>query len=513
MTGAVAVAAVLGVGTGAWAGPAPSYQVRSGATVRVAAHGQPVRYTDPAHGTVTVGADGALRYHADAGFTGTDSFTYTSSDAVSVYRQQVPALATVGGVTVSGEAYGSAIAAAPGHPGEYYGLTDRGPNVDGPDDDSKVEPLPDFAPSIGLFRLRAGKAVRLRTITLTAPDGTPYNGRVNTEADTGETITDLDGNKLAPSPYGYDPEGLVAARDGTFWVSDEYGPFITHFSATGRQIGRLSPYDGSLPAELRHREPNKGMEGLTITPDGRTLVGVMQSALHVPDLTEKTKNVALARIVTYDLRTGVSHEYPYLLHDPADTGTAISEITALSATRFLVDERDGEFEPGAVKRLYQVDLSGATDVGPHATVPDARYDKDLGLTVDGRSLEQTVGTSDTDAARSVLAGDGIQPVTSRLRLDLGALVTNLGPDGQFYGHDKVEGVATTDGGRRLVISNDNDFGLDGLATDTPPYALHAKALPTGVQDTGEYLVIDASTVDSATWTVPTRTVTVTIHVH
>ncbi|BCJ38155.1 hypothetical protein Athai_56580 [Actinocatenispora thailandica] len=515
MAGVAAAVAVLGVGTSAWAGPAAgrtAYQVRAGHAVRVATHGQPVRYTQPAHGTVDIGADGRLRYHAAAGYTGTDSFTYTASDAVSLYRQQVPPLGTVGGVSISGEAYGSALAPAPRHRDEFYGLTDRGPNVDGPDD-SKVEPLPDFAPSIGLFKLRGGKAVRLRTITLRAPDGTPYNGRVNTVADTGETITDLAGHPLAPSPYGYDPEGLVAAADGTFWVSDEYGPFVTHFDARGRQLERLSPYDGSLPAELRHRKPNKGMEGLTITPDGHTLVGVLQSPLQVPDLTEKVKNVALTRIVTYDLRTGVSHEYPYLLHDPDQNDTAVSEITALSATRFLVDERDGAVEPGANKKLYQVDLSGATDVGPHATVPGARYDPDLGLTVDGQSLEQLAGRHGTAETAAILTAHGITSVASTLRLDVGALTTSLGPNGQFFGHDKVEGVATTNGGRTLALSNDNDFGLDGLTNDTPPYALRVKSLPTGVQDTGEYLAIDMSKVDSSTWTVPTRTVTVQVRVH
>ena len=50
-------------------------------------------------------------------------------------------------------------------------------------------------------------------------------------------------------PNGYDSEGLVAMPDGTFWVSDEYGPFITHFDRNGRQLQRLSPFDGSLPKE------------------------------------------------------------------------------------------------------------------------------------------------------------------------------------------------------------------------------------------------------------------------
>src|SRR5262249_51500062 len=150
---------------------------------------------------------------------------------------------------------------------------------------TKVEPLPTFTPSIGKFKLTGDEAQLEQVIPLQAADGTPFSGRVSTLASTGEVITDLNGNVLAPDPNGFDSEGLVALADGTFWVSDEYGPFIAHFDATGREMApRLSPFDDSLPAELAKRIPNRGMEGLTITPDGTTLVGIMQSALQQDDL-------------------------------------------------------------------------------------------------------------------------------------------------------------------------------------------------------------------------------------
>jgi hypothetical protein len=219
----------------------------------------------------------------------------------------------------------------PGSHDEYYGLTDRGPNVDGPDGE-KVLPLPGFVPAIGRFRLAGNRAVLERTIPLREADGTPYSGRVNPQAATGENLVDLNGTPLAPDGSGYDSEGLVAMPDGSFWVSDEYGPFITHFDRHGRATRRLSPFDGSLPAELAHRVPNKGMEGLTVTPDGRTLVGIMQSALQQPDVTAKPANITTLRIVTYDLRTRATHEYIYLLDDPKTNSGAVSEITALSPT-------------------------------------------------------------------------------------------------------------------------------------------------------------------------------------
>ncbi|MER6383879.1 esterase-like activity of phytase family protein [Streptomyces sp. NPDC001250] len=472
-----------------------------------------VAHTKTAHGTLALDQDGSFRYTPDPGYHGTDTFTYRISDAVRLYRTRLEPLAVIGGVPVTAGGYGSSLYPVPGAKDEFYGLTDRGPNVDAPNGE-KALPLPDFDPAIGKFRLTGTKAVLERTIPLRAADGTPYNGLVNSRASTGENLVDLNGKALPHSPYGYDSEGLVALRDGTFWVSDEYGPYLTHFDRHGRAIERLSPFDGSLPAELARRVPNKGMEGLTVTPDGHTLVGMMQSALQQPDLPSgvKTKSVTTLRIVTCDLRTHATHEYVYLLDDPRTNGGAVSEITALGGTRFLVDERDGNTEPGAYKKLFAIDLSGATDVGPSATVPGASYDAAKGGLLVGSSrqtIEASVGAGNTAAATSALKSVGITPVAKTLGLDLGALLTGLDPTGGFFGHDKIEGVATTDGGRTLVVSNDSDFGVDGISgtTPAPPYALHAKTLPDGTQDDGEYLAVDTTRLPAAT---STATVTITV---
>lgn len=410
----------------------------------------------------------------------------TTSISIKTYRQDLKPIGRIGTTTVTGDGYGSAVAAVPGRSDEVYGLTDRGPNVDGPDD-TKIEAYPSFAPAIGKFRLRNGKATLLKKITLSAKDGTPYNGLVNTVADTGETITKLDGTVLPKSPNGYDSEGLVALRDGTFWVSDEYGPFITHFDSRGRAISRFSPYDGSLPTELKLRTPNKGMEGLTITPDGKTLVGIMQSALTQADAA-KAKNVGVSRIVTVDIKTGKTHEYAYALDNAKDKGTAVSEITALSATQFLVDERDGNLEPGASKKLWKIDISHATDIGKSTTA--GTYDAVRGILIGGKTLEAVAGSSDQAGTTAALQAAGVTVVSKSLYLDLAGLVSGYAPDGSFFGHDKVEGVAVLDGGRRLIISNDSDFGIDASVGDAAPFGLHTKVLPDGRQDFGEFLVID-----------------------
>lgn len=409
-----------------------------------------------------------------------------TSVSLRVYTEKVRPIGTAGGVQVGGHGFGSAVAAVPGHRNEVYGLTDRGPNVDGPHG-TKIEPYPDFAPAIGEFRLRHGRAELVKRIVLRAADGTPYNGQVDPQASTGETITDLAGTVLPPSPYGYDPEGLVALPDGTFWVSDEYGPFITHFDRRGRARSRLAPFDGSLPRELTLRTPNRGMEGLTITPDKKTLVGIMQSALTQSDA-GKPKSVAVTRIVTVDLRTKKTREYAYVLDDPKAKGTAVSEIAALSSTRFVVAERDGEFGPGAEKKLWEIDLSRATDVGPRTTA--GTYDPATGVRLGGQSLEAVAGNGDPGTTTTALVGAGVTPVRKKLYLDLGALTGAATASDTFFDHDKIEGVAVLRGGRRLIISNDSDFGISDSTGDVAPFGLVAKKRPDGTVDDGQFLVID-----------------------
>ncbi|GAA4184281.1 hypothetical protein GCM10022288_04790 [Gryllotalpicola kribbensis] len=498
-----------------------------------------VRSTGPANGTATVNPDGSFSYTPKAGFTGTDTFTYTTTDAVQLYRDTtakgapLPPLGTVAGpngttTTLSGEGYGSSLAPVPGRDGWFYGLTDRGPNADDPLG-NKSEPLPDFTPQIGEFKLVGGKAELQKTITLKGPKsvtgpagvkGQPYSGRPP-QPDTKETIDDVaessgtTGVPVAPDPDGYDSEGLVALPDGTFWVSDEYGPYVTHFDANGYEIGRLTPYKSSpnnafhkvvgyLPAELAYRSNNKGMEGLTVTPDGSTLVGAMQAALQLPDLgSTQASKVAATRIVTIDLRTYRTHQYLYLLDDPDDTGDAVSEITALSNTKFLVDERDGNVEPFANKDLYEIDLNGATDVS--------------GLTGDGKSPEALVGKSGTNAALATLTAAGIHVAQKQPYVELGELVSQLDPTGRLFGHDKVEGVATTDAGKTLYLSNDDDFGIDYIGDngddDPQPdadgtWGVHQKVLPaTGAEDDGEILKVDTTKLPAVL-----KTVTVTVHV-
>ncbi len=202
-----------------------------------------------------------------------------------------------------------------------------------------------------------------------------------------------------------DPEGLVRLKDGSYLISDEYGPSIYRFDASGRYLGAL-PVPASL-TPLRNgapdyssnnpgagqpvpsptnptagRQNNQGLEGISLAPDGKTLIAVLQSAtrqdLNTADTASTRRNT---RVITYDISdldapqlTGeFALQLPTYQQGSNTRVAAQSEIYALSATRFLVLPRDGNgFGTGTAESLYRqvdiVDLAGATNVAGRAQI-------------------------------------------------------------------------------------------------------------------------------------------------
>ena len=248
-----------------------------------------------------------------------------------------------------------------------------------------------------------------------------------------------------PNNARLDPEGIRVSNNGKFvFVSDEYGPFVYAFNrSTGKRVASYT-----LPANLAvnyqsaqgnteinitnnpvGRIANKGMEGLALTPDGSTLVGIMQA-----NLEQDAKGYL--RIVTIAVANGEAHEYAYKLTD----GTGVSEIVAVNNRQFLVDERDGAGlgdkplltdTPTAAKfkKLYLIDLDGATEVTQVFALPSA----------------------------------SVVLVAKTPFLDIVSKLTAAGLDARLI-PAKLEGVAVGQdvsiGGQTmhtLYVSNDNDF--------------------------------------------------------
>jgi glycerophosphoryl diester phosphodiesterase len=58
-----------------------------------------------------------------------------------------------------------------------------------------------------------------------------------------------------------DPESVQQAADGSFWIGDEFGPYLLHFGRTGRLLAPpLSEPDPEHPGQLLRSPQNQGLE-------------------------------------------------------------------------------------------------------------------------------------------------------------------------------------------------------------------------------------------------------------
>jgi hypothetical protein len=249
-------------------------------------------------------------------------------------------------------------------------------------------------------------------------------------------------NSGDPNDARFDTEGMRLSNDGlTVFISDEYGPYVYQFDRnTGLRLRSFALPESFFVTNLSSvgateisgntvgRTANKGMEGLAITPDGKTLVGIMQNAL-IQDAKEGGAAANLLRLVTIDIESGrVTHQYGYLL----TAGSGVSEIVALNNHEFLVDERDGHGRADAskakVKQLFKIDLDEATDISK----------------MDGT-------TAATHTVTKTLFVDLVKSLTAA-----GISASNIPAkiEGVTFGADmKVDGQNV----HTLWIANDNDF--------------------------------------------------------
>jgi hypothetical protein len=192
--------------------------------------------------------------------------------------------------------------------------------------------------------------------------------------------------------HSLDAEGLARLRDGSFFVCDEYGPFIYRFNSNAVLELTLKPPEAWIPkvgssyprtnnftavtGPDSGRKNNRGMEGISITPDERILFALLQAPL-VQDGGEDNGS-RYVRLLVYDVapnsprRNELIAEYVYELTLNGNAGgtrqTITSEIVALNSHQLLVIDRDqrgrnsGSTSAFVYKRVVLVDTAGATNI-------------------------------------------------------------------------------------------------------------------------------------------------------
>ncbi len=372
-----------------------------------------------------------------------------------------------------------------GYRGTLYMLPDRGYNVSGTSD----------------YRARLNK------ITLVLKPAA--DGRLSLDLSLADTIllTDAAGKPLTgldplvdgvrpaagnfpPMPQAttgavsIDAEAIARLDDGSFFVSDEYGPYIYRFSADGKMISAIRPPEAFIPkragkdsfssnnpgAEAPSPKPpnpetgrqnNQGFEGMALTPNGKYLVALLQSATRqdggtAPETRQNT------RMLYYDIadrdRPKLVRELvvPLPFYTTADGKRRVaaqSEILALDDNRFLVICRDSgagyglESATSRYRKIELLDTSKATDIA------GSKYDDGVPLSPTGK------------------LADGIVPATLTTFIDINdnAQLNKVGlhngePSDKNNLYEKWEGLAllpALDPANPrdffLFVSNDNDF--------------------------------------------------------
>ncbi|WP_394826589.1 esterase-like activity of phytase family protein [Pendulispora albinea] len=180
----------------------------------------------------------------------------------------------------------------------------------------------------------------------------------------------------------WDGEGLVRLPDGSFYVvANESEPVLAHFDARGAFIQTMN-----VPSDYAKQISNKGLESLTLSPDGRYLFSANEAAL-ASDGPGATKALGtVVRIWRHDLTTAKDEEFAYRT-EPLGAGggggdMGVSELAALSADELLVLERGFQHGYGNTVRIFRIDLTGAKNVAGVPSLDDTTAVRDKILVAD-----------------------------------------------------------------------------------------------------------------------------------
>ncbi|KAI0746830.1 esterase-like activity of phytase-domain-containing protein [Daedaleopsis nitida] len=302
--------------------------------------------------------------------------------------------------------------------GTFIAQPDRGFNVDGTIDWQSRQHQIDFvlSPYYDSSDLTFEEA--LDTLKVTYRDTLFYTER-NSQKTTGLDATGVrpaqtSGNVSDPAfpvasngHLSVDSEGIALNADGTFWMSDEYGPYIYLMSAQGQLIEAIQPPQAILPmikGALNFtseddpdtgRAANQGFEGLTLDSTGNTLFAMVQSAT-IQDGGDDKDTSRFTRLLAYDVSTPLQAPPPLigewvvpLPQSKKGKTLAQSEIHFVSENVFLVLARDadghgGDDDNSAYKQADLFDITNATDIHgtkfddpSHPIADDGKLDKSI----------------------------------------------------------------------------------------------------------------------------------------
>lgn len=322
---------------------------------------------------------------------------------------------------------------------EYWGVSDRGPGGGTISYETRAQrfsiDVDQNTGRISNFQIKA-------TIKFTS-QGQALNG-----------LAPRQSNVLGRS---FDPEGIaINPLNGNILVSDEYGPSLVEFNRNGEEVRRFTVpanivprntgtgvVDYTSPAGGNNnagRVSNRGFEGLAISPDGRYAYTTLQSAMQDEGSTGVGQ---YARIIKYDMATGLAvGQFAYKFETAAQS-RGNSELVALGNDKFLVLERNNRgigIEATLAnpdKNVYQIDLNGATDISSITVGPTTLP---LGVIAVGKSLKLIDLDANTLAALGNKSPEKWEGIAIGPKLNNGKYLILAGTDNDYSVTQNAQGT-------------------------------------------------------------------------
>ncbi len=268
--------------------------------------------------------------------------------------------------------------------GRFYGLPDNGFGGQGNSADFVLgfyEVTPSFKISGDGTTNPGGVAVNSFT-PFSDPNGYLSTGNFITNGPVYNRSTYYPSSAIAVDPSitagrlltgaDFDVESFARMNDGSFWVGEEFGPYLLHFNAQGQLLGAPIPHPvlraPQNPQGGANLPSSRGFEAMTRNADGSRLYVTTEASIN--SQTDKR----LLEVYEFDTvtqqYTGVNFTYA---KDSSDfiTGGAnnssnifvTGDMAHVADDKFIIIERD-DFQglasganPPRQKKLYLIDLS------------------------------------------------------------------------------------------------------------------------------------------------------------
>lgn len=224
----------------------------------------------------------------------------------------------------------------------------------------------------------------------------------------------------------FDIESLVVAEDGSFWIGEEFGPYLLHFDATGKLIEApidtpnyvsLNTLNGQAPIVIGHRGASGELPEHTL---GAYKLAIERGADFIePDLVATKDGVLIARhepniINTTDVasRPEFSDRLTTKMVDGvAEEGFFVSDFTlaeiktlrAIMPQGFRTQVFNGLYEiptfEEIIQLVQQIEADTGKKIGIYPETKHPTFHDDLGLSLEEPLLATLEATGFTDPSR------------------------------------------------------------------------------------------------------------------